>query len=472
MENTRIQPTVQPYVIDRDYEDIYTKFEKHIKPSIIERTFSTVYNFQPSGFTTQAISERMVEVFNAQSNAFKISISLGYILKDSETGEFCYFWASQNNQLLFETPRLVRNESDVTHLCDAISQKDLQAHVTYPSTKYTFVKCTNVAFYVTRLSGVLIGGPIVLPDFLKNNKGLHSLTTSNKTGRPYTDQLCFFRCLALHRGAAVSALEAPTKELLNQFCNSIGMDVKDFDGVTLDQLEDLSSTFDVGLNVYEQRQEKGKRVTDLIYRSVKQDNLMYLNLYGNHFSYIKDLDKYSSTYLCPRCKQIFPRHSNFNRHMKTCDSATREIYVNGTYRPSPTIFDQLEEVDIIVPQEDRFFPYRICYDIECYLDPDFDQTNSSKVSYSHQHILASVSICSNVPGYGEPKCFISTGNQRELVQTMVQYMKEISHHSKSLLEDKFDDILDQIEALEHDTLDEKFQAWLSQTPVISFNGSK
>ena len=165
-------PVVLPYEIDDEYVDIYTTFATHIKPQIKKGKCTTVYNFQIGEFGVRSISTLAQQVFDAQANSFKIAISLGVILKNNETEELCYYWPSQNNQLLVETPTLIRNESDMARLCGVILQKNLQNHVTYPNTKYTFVKCTNVSFYVTQLPGLLVGAPVELPEHLLNNKAV------------------------------------------------------------------------------------------------------------------------------------------------------------------------------------------------------------------------------------------------------------------------------------------------------------
>ena len=130
-----VQPEVPVFEIDEDYVDIYNTFSKHIKPQIRAGMYTTVYNFQISRFHVSPISELMMRVFNAQVGAFKIAVSLGYILKNNETDELCYYWPSQNNQLLLGSPQLIRNEADMLGLCDVVAQKDLQKHVTYPNTK-------------------------------------------------------------------------------------------------------------------------------------------------------------------------------------------------------------------------------------------------------------------------------------------------------------------------------------------------
>ena len=462
-----IQPEVPVFEIDDEYAEIYNTFSKHIRPQIKNGMYTTVYNFQISRFDVSPISELMMQVFNAQVGAFKIAVSLGYILKNNETDELCYYWPSQNNQLLLGSPQLIRNEADMVGLCGVVGQKDLQQHVTYPNTKYTFVKCTNISFYVTKLSGVAIGAPIDLPGYLLNNKGLYSLTKSKKTGKRYDDRLCFFRALALHRGGKIEALEVSAKQLLREFCAEASVDVKDFCGITLDELEDASKFFNVGINVYMQDKD---RVTELVFRSIKQDDIMYLNLYVDHFSYVKDFDKYSRAYCCPKCGKIWTRHWHFKRHVKDCDAGTRELYSNGVFSPPKNIFEQLAVHGVEIPPHLWFYEYRVAFDIECFLNQETNISDTERVSFSHRHELASIAICSNVPDFEAPVCLISDGSPRDLVKDAIDYMNEISAKASELQHDKFAEYLGEIDELENVTLQAKFEEYMSQLPVLSFNG--
>jgi hypothetical protein len=53
-------------------------------------------------------------------------------------------------------------------------------------------------------------------------------------------------------------------------------------------------------------------------------------------------------------------------------------------------------------------------------------------------------VCSKVPGYDQPKCFVSTSNTNDMIQVFVEYLEEISQESYVLLLDRFTDIFDQI----------------------------
>ena len=55
-----------------------------------------------------------------------------------------------------------------------------------------------------------------------------------------------------------------------------------------------------------------------------------------------------------------------NQHEKTCNQVTKKKYVGGSYQPEATVFELLEDEGIMVPEEDRYYPYRITYDFESY----------------------------------------------------------------------------------------------------------
>ena len=56
----------------------------------------------------------------------------------------------------------------------------------------------------------------------------------------------------------------------------------------------------------------------------------------------------------------------------------------------------------------------------------------------------SVSVCANVPGYDQPKCFVSSGSAKEMIKQFIEYLVEISQESYALLLVRFSDVFDQI----------------------------
>ena len=463
-------PVVMPnYVEDPHYTALYSKFVRYVEPKIVKRKMSTIYRFQLTALCGDEISDYVTKIFHAQTTSFKLSISMSYILLNQETQEFEFYYASQNNQKLLEAPYFIGNLLDLSNLTRKLQSIDLKTHVNYPNSRFVFRKATNVEFYVTHLYNTPIGTSIVLPSYLKNNKGLISLVNSRQTGRPFNDNLCFFRCLALHRGDPVGRLENRTKELFQMFCERSAITPSEFEGVTLGQLKSLSQLFDVGVHVYK-RDKDGK--CELVYRSLKQDNIMNLNLFGNHFSFIKDFGKYSTSYLCYRCKKSFNKRSNMQRHANNCDASTKAVYGRGVFSPTPSIFDKLALHNIHIPKDMQFYEHKIVFDIECMLKRDTGLSNTESVTYTFRHELASISVCSNITDYEDPVCFISDGCPKKLLRACLEHMTEIAIFAKQEQRQKFADYIERIDEIGDTNLVEKFDEYLSQVPCLSFNGSK
>ena len=110
-------------------------------------------------------------------------------------------------------------------------------------------------------------------------------------------------------------------------------------------------------------------------------------------------------------------------------------YPGGAYHVPKTIFEELEDEGILVPEEARYFPYRVTFDFECYFDKEKAEElkGTEKLNWQFAHVLLSVSVFSNVPEYQEPKCFVSNGDPNAFIEEFIQYLVSISTKSSSLL---------------------------------------
>ena len=71
--------------------------------------------------------------------------------------------------------------NDLSDLACKIEELGLLSRVNYPNSKFSFVRITNVSFFVTKVLRCPIGAPTDLPPYLKNNKGLISLVSYHGT---------------------------------------------------------------------------------------------------------------------------------------------------------------------------------------------------------------------------------------------------------------------------------------------------
>ena len=158
---------------------------------------------------------------------------------------------------------------------------------------------------------------------------------------------------------------------------------------------------------------------------------MKLNSCQQHFSYIKDMKKYSKAFTCERCGKVFQKDYKLMRHERACEAQIKLDYPGGVYTPSKTVFEKLEEEGIQVTDDLKYSKYFSTFDIEVFYPKSTTlPTKRPKLEYTAEHRLLSVSVASNVPDYKEPKCLIVEGDQEkdgeELVKDLVTYLNEIS----------------------------------------------
>ena len=168
------------------------------------------------------------------------------------------------------------------------------------------------------------------------------------------------------------------------------------------------------------------------------------------------------------------------------------------------MFEFLEDEGIMVPEEDRYYPYRITYDFESYFLKEDLTASSEKLTWEAKHEPLSVSICSNVPGFMDPKCFITVGKAEDLVMEMVNYLHSMQTTAQACVQEAhqtyYNDLVEllqqkqQLEENKGDTSDDdvimdetedkekkshplytvklKYEQWMMQIPMIGFNSGK
>ena len=93
---------------------------------------------------------------------------------------------------------------------------------------------TNVTWFVWKIRYHGIGRGSHLPGYRAENHGIAPLDRDHNTGKPHQDNLCFFRCLALHDSCHTKNLERDTKHHYEQY-REAGLAKKKFHGVKLNE---------------------------------------------------------------------------------------------------------------------------------------------------------------------------------------------------------------------------------------------
>ena len=375
-----------------------------------------------------------------------------------------------------------------------------------PNSDWVCELVTNVTFFINRIIHHPIGCVGVnLPDYVKHNKAIVGLEKDHHRNAIYRDNLCLFRCLALHQGCDVRRLEATVATLYAKYTDT---PVRDFAGVTLDELDEVETTFKTNVVVYKLEEiSDGTTVGELVRRSPCQYiETMYLNLYETHFSYIRDIKVYSHSYKCSKCgESLWKYPSLLKRHELTCEGGIRRVYKGGVYHTTPSIFQRLDDEGIVVDEALRYYPYRATFDFECFFSGDNLPADTDHVQWSARHVPLSVSIASNVPGYEDARCYVTDGDADKLVADMMTRLNTISDAAFASLLPLYADVLNELEVRKdawdeaerkapkeddakqeddeevdmgntktnpYKTLIGQLLGWLHQLPVIGFNSGK
>ena len=280
---------------------------------------------------------------NLQSRA-KVNISFGLVLRQSVTGELRYFHSSANNARFFEEPFSIGSQEDLDRMLAELRRIDVAefGRQQRPDTKWVVESITNITIFVNKLTKFPIGAAVIeLPPYVANiNRGLTKLVRNLHNGAPYTDELCFFRCLTLSRNADPRAMERNTKHLRDVYCQAI-RDPNATGGVTLDELSTIEQVFGVNVMVYSLVRHEDAMADDAVptifaqlvrrsCRRYKQD--LFINLHGRHFSYIKDRNLYAHSYVCSKCDVVFRSEYKNRRHELTCQANVKHKFPGGDTR--------------------------------------------------------------------------------------------------------------------------------------------
>ena len=468
-----------------------------------------MYNFRIEDLNMNQLREQLMEMFRSQVNRFKINVSFGFILRNIENGELRYYHSSHNLGRMLEAPHQISNAEDFEAFLEAVIEEDILewARKQRPNTKWTVVLVTNATFYINHLHDHPIGCVNTeLPHYIKNNKAVIGLVKDKHGKVLYQDNMCFFRALAIHQGVPWDnnlQITNAVKHLLSLITKE---DPSTFEGIQLQDLPDMELKFELNIMVFELKKTEDENVVvQIVQRSHRRyTDTMYLNLYENHFSLITNLEQYCRVAQCRVCGKLWKTVWQMNRHERTCNQVTKKKFVGGSYQPEPTVFELLEDEGIMVPEEDRYYPYRITYDFESYFLKENLPASSEKLTWEAKHEPLSVSICSNVPGFMDPKCIITVGSAEDLVMEMVNYLHNIQTTAQACVQeahqtyyndlvellqqkqqleenkgdtDDDDVIMDEIEDKEKKshplyTVKFKYEQWMMQIPVIGFNSGK
>ena len=449
----------QGETIDPAFEAAYTDNLTHIMAPHREGEVVKSYNYPTENLHggVDEIMSHIEDIYENQNNSFKLNINLGFILRNQKNGAYRYH-IPYGNSYLFRTPFTITRHGSLRALKNKIKRLNPAAYVENqrPNSVWELAYITNIHFDITLLDYVL--GQTTTTNLPKHVKDSNSILTFTEQD----DNLCFFRCMAWHQCKSQTGLEALTHRKFQTWGDYRSINTnKKFPGVKLCDIPDLENCFQVNINVFQLLEHQ--KVT-VHYKSQSSfSDTLYLDMQGNHLSYVKDIDNYAKRYQCPRCDRLFKRYYYLKRHYSVCSKVTKYKFPGGFHKTSQTVFQELEKYGICVPQKERVFPYFITYDFEAVLQK-LNNDTAKKLIWEEKHVPISVGVGSNVEEYKEGVCFVSY-DLDELLSQMIERMHTIAKAVKTKQVQKFAWVFEKLQAIRN-----SFQA-PNQTPVSSTTGT-
>ena len=179
------------------------------------------------------------------------------------------------------------------------------------------------------------------------------------------------------------------KELFTRYIDASGIGADKFAGVSENHLVELEMLFDASITVFNMKADGS---CDVVWRSKRPGSVkLNPNIHGDHFSYIRDADKFCKSFRCQVCDTHFSRATNAKRHICNVARVTDMKYSTGIFKPPSSVWDMVEmETGIKVPHSHKFYPYWMTYDIESLLLAKDLLPATNTTTFHSQHQLVSV----------------------------------------------------------------------------------
>ena len=191
-----------------------------------------------------------------------------------------------------------------------------------PNTKWIFEGHFNADVKVVLDHQPLMGtGP--LPNWLRNLAHSRLMVALDT----YRDNMCLWRCIAVHRGARPDRSTKAAQGLAKSFfqlrytpTNCVKTSLDELEKVEMHLNKGTAFSGWLGIRVYEPERVDDKEVVWHLTRNPAPQfkNVMTIGIFGKHAFLIKDIKKLGKTYACTHCKARFTKATHLQRHAERC----------------------------------------------------------------------------------------------------------------------------------------------------------
>ena len=438
-----------------------------LRPHMLENPNVQVFNYPIKGKVTDAELERqMRDIYENPDtgHAYKLELTAGVILRGTDDGELRYYKPETNSYVL-DVPMVIDSPAALEANIEYLQQLDVDDLIRSfrPNTKFVVQYIVQLEWHLWPMDYPLgRNEQVELPQYIIANRSII-------TGFDYAgyENCCLFVALSQH--ISPQARHPHHKTAVNallmqwfRYCHAHKVNAgpfcgpQHFKGVEWNHLWHFEQCFDTNLCIMEYL--PGKSAVTHYSKQNRFSDTLYLNQYNHHLSYISCIQSYSQRFKCDHCQRLFKKHHLMAKHRNTCGKKSRYVYPASAYIYHKSVFEKLEEVGVLVPAQDRFYPYVACFDLESALMPCENpptsiaakkkaqnaDINKQGTVYNKVHHPISCSVASNVDGHTEPVCFVEE-NPDILVGKMFDKFAAIRQSAVEIARAKWGGCLIQLE---------------------------
>ena len=181
-KNTESESVQEPPE-DQQLEALFHRYRQVIEADDQMHNRQDIYNVRVNdSFTMDSFANTLRGIYQRQRSSFKINLSFSFVLRNIETGELRFFYASNNTNVL-DKPMLVHNDITFSQFIDVLRTLDVLEWVRNqrPNSKWVFFKLVQTLVTVTRLN-FPIGAPVDLPPYILSNPSIIALANNRHSG--------------------------------------------------------------------------------------------------------------------------------------------------------------------------------------------------------------------------------------------------------------------------------------------------
>ena len=185
--------------------------------------------------------------------------------------------------------------------------------------KWKFYKLKSLTVFAALLKDVPMGCKTsVLPEPPLKNQIFNCVTFEKSTTKPYNDNLCLFRAVALHLFGN-ERLEEKTSKIFKLFLNNCGEgDPSKFQGVHMTDILKVQEMLQRNIFLYDIDFVDGEVIGELARRSIQKfEKSVKILCYNNYICYVSDLNSFFKSFRCSTSNTIFSKTGYLERHLIT-----------------------------------------------------------------------------------------------------------------------------------------------------------